>query len=304
VIYNFGLIFVRSFFMVHGNEVLLRMIVGDADVEVPFSGSTLRDKYDVWTYEAAIEGDGLCRALTEKAGATGGFTTPLTLGTAPAVLEAMFGKSKESSFVSGTRDLYVTHSDLCAADTSERFSLIEEWGNTNKVYPDCVCTAFELRIHRGEAVRAHLDIDSDSKSNEQRAESKEKTGNALQVGSGERFKEYGVSYLIDGKYYNNIYASTLSVKKAGGCKTELFLNRVLLNEDLPERINSITIRARLFRDKYEEREYGRFIICLNDLRLIANETAVNTADAVIGQLRYVVSGFVSVETYRRGNEIL
>jgi hypothetical protein len=288
--------------MIHGNEVLLRMNVGDCEVEVPFSGSTLRDKYDVLTFEAAIEGDGLRRSLTEKIGATGGFTTPLTLGTAPSVLEAMFGNSRESAFVTGTRDLFVTHSDLCAADTSGRFSLIEEWGNTNKIYPDCVCMAFELRIHRGEAVKAHLQIESNTLTSEKRNEKKEKSEE--RIFSCERFKECGARYLIDGKYFDNIYGSTLSVKKEGGCPTEIFLNRVLENEDLPEHISFLHIPLVLFRDKYEERSFGRFMIILTDLHLISNETEVNTSDAVIGQLRYVVSGSVSVETYRRGNEIL
>jgi hypothetical protein len=196
----------------------------------------------------------------------------------------------------------VTHSDLCAADTSERFSLIEEWGTTTKIYPDCVCTAFELRIHRGEALKAHLQIESSTQTREERKEKNEKSEE--RIFSCERFKECGARYLIDGKYFDNIYGSTLSVKKEGGCPTEIFLNRVLENEELPEHINFLHIPLVLFREKYEERSFGRFMIILNDLHLISDETEVNTADAVIGQLRYAVSGFVSVETYRRGNEVL
>jgi hypothetical protein len=158
-----------------------------------------------------------------------------------------------------------------------------------------------LRIHRGEAVKAHLDVDSGSESKEQRAESKGKTGNALRVGSGdiatERFKEDGVSYFADGKFWRNIYAAVLGVNKVGGCKTVLTLSRVLGNEDLPEYIDLIDISVRLFRDKYEERQYGTFHVTLFDLRLITDGTEVNTADAVIGALRYAVSGSVNASVY-------
>jgi hypothetical protein len=92
----------------------------------------------------------------------------------------------------------------------------------------------------------------------------------------------------------------LSVKKEGGCKTEISLSRVLQSDDLPEHISFLHIPIVLFREKYEERSFGRFMIILNDLQLISNGTEVNTADAVIGALRYAVAGFVSVETYRSG----
>jgi hypothetical protein len=125
--------------------------------------------------------------------------------------------------------------------------------------------------------------------------------NALRVGGGgiatERFKEDGVSYFADGKFWCNIYAAILSVNKVGGCKSVLTLSRVWGNEDLPEHIDLINISVRLFRDKYEERLYGTFHVTLFDLRLITDGTSVNTADAVIGPLRYVVSGSVNAAVY-------
>jgi hypothetical protein len=271
--------------MIHGNEVLLRLIVGDSDVEVPFSGSTVRDKYDVLTYEAAIEGDGLRRSLTEKTGATGGFTTSLTIDTAPTMIGVMFGNSGENSFVSGTRDLYATHIDLCAADTSKRFTLIEQFGNTNKAYPDCVCSGFELRIRRGEAVKARVDVDSETVTREEGREKKEKSEE--RIFNRERFNERGVRCFLHDKELTYIYGATLSADKTNGCKTFLKIHRVLLDEDLPERINSIIIRARLFRDKYEEREYGGFDVCLNDLRLISDEMDIDAAFARLSSDRHL-----------------
>jgi hypothetical protein len=291
--------------MVHGDEVLLRLVAGGGDVVVPFCGMTLRDKYDVLTHEAAIEGNGLRRSLTERTGATGGFTTPLTLGTAPAILGVMFGDVKAKSFVSETRNLYRTQIDLCAADIAGRFALIEQCGNTTKEYPDCVCSGFELRIRRGEAVKAHLDIDSNrpmsseqlAMSNDEGNGKKEKGKKAVGQDGGERFKGAVVRYLVDGVYFDNIYAATLSVKKEGGCKTQLILNRVMEKTDLPEHITFLHIPLVLFREKYEERSFGRFMIILNDLFLISDGTEVNTADAVIGGLRYVVAGTVMAEVY-------
>jgi hypothetical protein len=123
----------------------------------------------------------------------------------------------------------------------------------------------------------------------------------LRVGSGgiatERFKEDGARYLVDGKYFDNIYAATLCVKKVGGCKTEISLSRVLQSDDLPEHISFLHIPLVLFREKYEERSFGRFMIILSDLRLISDGTSVNTADTVIGPLRYEVSGSVNASVY-------
>jgi hypothetical protein len=199
----------------------------------------------------------------------------------------MFGDIKTSFFVSETRNLYQSNIDLCSTEKSQRFNLIEQLGNTQKEYPDCVCSAFELRIHRNEAIKAHLDVDGDAPT----------IGNGEQGNKNvERFKEDGVIFFFHGKFYRNIYGATLSVKKED-CKAELTLNRVLEEEDLPRHINLLTISARLFRDKYEERHFGTFSITLFDLDLISDETSVNTCDAVIGPLRYVVSGSVNATVF-------
>jgi len=284
--------------MIQGNEIILRLVTTGCDIVVPFCNKTLRDKYDLYLAEAAIEGAGLRAGIAERSGVCGGFTTPLTLKTAPVLLGVMFGDVKTAFFVSGTQNMYQTDIKLCGADISKRFTLVEEWGNTKKEYADCVCSGFEIRIHREEALKAHLDIDSDKPmSSEQLAMSNEKDEKALRFDGGERFKEVGVSYFIDGKFYYSIYAATLCVNKTGGCKTELLVNRVLEKEDLPEHIDLLDISARMFREQYEERRYGTFHITLFNLDLISDETAVNSADAVIGPLHYAVSGSVNAAVY-------
>ena len=96
---------------------------------------------------------------------------------------------------------------------------------------------------------------------------------------------------------------TLSVKKEGGTKTEVWIRRVLeRGADLPETIDGLTVTARLLRDKYEERHFGCFRITLRRLLLQSDETAIECADSVIGPLRYFVAGVVTAEVFTDGEE--
>ena len=107
-----------------------------------------------------------------------------------------------------------------------------------------------------------------------------------------------VTYRINGTEYPNIYGLTLSSKKEGGTKTELWIKRSLeQGGDLPGIIDELTVTAQLLRDKYEYRYFGMFRITLARLVLVSDETAVNTADAVIGPLRYYVAGTVNAEVF-------
>jgi hypothetical protein len=98
--------------------------------------------------------------------------------------------------------------------------------------------------------------------------------------------------------YPNIYGLTLSTKKEGGTKTELWIKRVLeQGGDLPGVIDELTVTAQLLRKKYEYRHYGMFRLTLSRLVMTADETAGDCADAVIGPLRYYVAGMVNAEVY-------
>jgi hypothetical protein len=118
---------------------------------------------------------------------------------------------------------------------------------------------------------------------------------------GERFSGDYVTYRINGNEYRNIYGLTLSTKKEGGTKTELWVKRVLsqppsVAADISDVIKELTVTAQLLREKYEYRHYGMFRVTLKRLVLTADETAVNITDAVIGPLRYYVAG-----QYKRGS---
>jgi hypothetical protein len=107
-----------------------------------------------------------------------------------------------------------------------------------------------------------------------------------------------VTYRINGTEYPNIYGLTLSTKKEGGTKTELWIKRSLeQGGDLPGIIDKLTITAQLLRDKYEYRHYGMFRLTLSRLVLTADETAIESTDAVIGPLRYYVAGTVNAEVF-------
>jgi hypothetical protein len=107
-----------------------------------------------------------------------------------------------------------------------------------------------------------------------------------------------VTYRINGTEYPNIYGLTLSTKKEGGTRTELWIKRSLEHGgDLPGIIDELTITAQLLRDKYEYRYYGMFRLTLSRLVLLSDETAVDSAGAVIGPLRYYVAGTVNAEVF-------
>jgi hypothetical protein len=177
--------------------------------------------------------------------------------------------------------------------------LIQERGGSRKVYEGCAVTGFELRIHRGEAVKLKLDIQG-----EQPPEIYPYT-DQLKTEMGERFMGDRVTYRINGTEYHNIYGLTLSTKKEGRTKTERWIKRALeQGADFPGIIDELTITAQLLRDKYEYRYYGMFRLTLTRLVLTADETAIDCADGVIGPLRYYVARIVNAEVFTSTGETL
>jgi predicted transposase YbfD/YdcC len=73
---------------------------------VPYAEETIREAVSLLTEEAAIEGDGSCRAVRKSNGFTGCAVTPLTIGTAPLLLYLAMGSTKLPLYVSETRNLY------------------------------------------------------------------------------------------------------------------------------------------------------------------------------------------------------
>jgi hypothetical protein len=209
------------------------------------------------------------------------------------------GSSGLPLYVSETRNLYLYKLNLLPMEDSTRFDLVQDRGGSRRLYEGCAVTGFELRIVRGEAVKLKLDISGE------RPPALYPYQDMAPTEIGKRFMGDKVTYRINGTEYTNIYGLTMAARKGGGTKTELWIKRVLEPEtDIPDLIEELTVTAQLLREKYEYRHYGMFRITLKRLVLTADETAVDTSDAVIGPLRYYVAGTVNAEVFTNSGETL
>jgi hypothetical protein len=190
---------------------------------VPYAEETIRKAVSLLTEEASIEGNGSCRAIQKSTGVTGCVVTPLTIGTAPLLLYLAMGSTGLPLYVSETRNIYRYKLDLLPAENSTRFDLVQERGGSRKLYEGCAVTGFELRIHREEAVKLKLDIRGE------RPPAIYPYTDPLTTEIGERFMGDRVTYRINGTVHLNIYGLTLSTKKEGGTKTELWIKRAVEN---------------------------------------------------------------------------
>jgi hypothetical protein len=177
--------------------------------------------------------------------------------------------------------------------------------NERKLYENCRVQGFELRILRGEAIKLKLDITSKRPPVLINSEQGIINNGNDEGRRFERFMGDRVIYRINSTEYTNIYGMTLSTKKEGGTKTELWIKRALAQgPDIPGIIDELTITAQLLRDKYEYRYYGMFRITLKGLVLVSDETAVDCADGLIGPLRYYVTGTVNAEVFSNNEELI
>jgi hypothetical protein len=156
-----------------------------------------------------------------------------------------------------------------------------------------------LRFEREQAIKLRLDICGERTAVVYPYEDE------FAVEDEERFDSDNVKYVINGNEYKNIYGLTVSSKKYGGTKTEIWIKRSLESgSEIPDVIEKLIITAKLYRTQYERRHFGTFIITLEKLVLILDETSVNTSDAVIGPLRYYVSGQVSADVFSSTERIV
>jgi hypothetical protein len=114
-----------------------------------------------------------------------------------------------------------------------------------------------------------------------------------------------VRHWINGREYLNIYGFTMTSRKESGTRTEVWIHRALEpGTDLPAVIDTMSVTALLLRDKYEFRHYGMFRLTLSRVMLMADETAIDCGDSVIGPLRCYVAGKVSAEVFTNSGETL
>jgi hypothetical protein len=290
--------------LVNGRDCLIVIKTQYREVGIPYTEETIREAVSLLTEEAPIEGDGSCRVIKKSTGVTGCVVTPLTIGTAPLLLYLAMGSIGLPLYVSETRNLYLYKLNLLPAEDSARFDLVQDRGGSRKVYEGCVVTGFELRIVREQAgQQAAIKLKLDVSGEHPPAIYPYKDVGPTET--GERFMRNRVSYRINGMEHHNIYGLTITTRKEGGTKTELWIKRSLEHSgDLPGIIEELTITAQLLRDKYEYRHYGMFRLTLSRLVLTADETAVDCADAVIGPLRYYCAGLVQAEVFTADDGVL
>jgi len=290
--------------MVNGCDCSIVIKTTHWEIDIPYSDETIREAVSLLEEEAAIEGDGSCKAILKNNGVTGCIITPLTIGTAPLLLYLAMGAAGLPVFISETRELYKYQLNLLPLEDTDLFDLIQDRGgelvpSERRLFEGCRVSSFELRVMREEALKLRLDIYGE------RSPVIYPYSDTFETENAERFNGDGVTYRINGKEYKNIYGITLTSKKEGGTKTELWIKRALeQGSDLPNIIEEMTITAQLLKEKYEYRYYGTFRITLKRLILASNETNINSTDTVIGPLRYYVVDTVTAEIFTSGGEVI
>jgi len=285
--------------LVNGSDCSIVIKTEHWEIDVPYSDETVREAVTLLQEEASIEGDGVCRGLRKIGGVTGCMVTPLTIGTAPLLLYLAMGCADNPVFVSETRNLYLYRFDLIPTEDTKHFDLVQDRKSERRLFEGCRVQGFELRVMREEAIKLKLDIVSVYP-----ARTYPYT-DTFEHEAGERFKGDSVTYKINGQEYRNIYGITFVSKKQGGTKNEIWIKREKYQgADIPEVIEEMTITAQLLRDKHEYKYYGFFRLTLKTLGLVSDETDINSADAVIGMLRYYISGSAFTEIFNPTGEII
>jgi hypothetical protein len=72
--------------LVNDRDCLIVIKTRYREMGIPYAEETIREAVSLLKEEAAIEGDGSCRAIRKSGGVTGCVVTPLTIGTAPLLL--------------------------------------------------------------------------------------------------------------------------------------------------------------------------------------------------------------------------
>jgi hypothetical protein len=118
--------------LVNGCDCSILIKTSHCEMDVPYSEETIREAAAVLQEEAAIEGDGACKAIRKAGGVTGCVVAPLTLGTAPLLLYLAMGAVGKPVFVSETRNLFKYSLCLLPLEDTDRFDLVQDRGINNE----------------------------------------------------------------------------------------------------------------------------------------------------------------------------
>jgi len=269
------------------------------ETDIPYSDETVRGAVSLMEREAAIEGDGGRRVSGKVVGTTGCLITPLTIDTAPLLFCLALGSVEKSVRLSVAGDFHGHFLCLAPMEDAERFDIVQDRGGERVLYEGCGVKGFELRISRGEAIKLRLDVCGE------RPPRPYPYPDGTARKGGERFVGDNVVYSVNGNENSGVYGLTVSCGRKGSVRTELWVRRALNNgADVPHLIDEFAVTGRLVRDKYGQRYLGTFKIKFGNLVRISDETNVNAADAVVGPVRYYVSGAVTAEVFGGRENVL
>jgi hypothetical protein len=162
----------------------------------------------------------------------------------------------------------------------ESFEVLQYRTADGRRWSDCKVTGFELRIYKGDWVKLRVDVASEAAWVEESINHGGHGGHG-----GERvFNERDVGYRVNGSVVAGIYGAKVNVSKGYGLRCEAFIHRVLKSDgDLPDSISCF------------EMVFGGFVLRLEGLLKMSDETVVDCADGVIGPIRYLCAGLLSFE---------
>jgi hypothetical protein len=105
---------------VQGCDCLIVIKTQYREICVPYAEEIIREAVSLLKEDAAIEGDGSCKAIRKSGGVTGCVVTPLTIGAAPLLLYLAMGSANLPLYVSETRNIYVYRLNLLPVEDGSR----------------------------------------------------------------------------------------------------------------------------------------------------------------------------------------
>lgn len=279
-----------------GRDCALVIIAGNTRLSVPYSEETLRTRYRLLEDEPTLESDGVAGTWSDADGALGCFVTRLTLSIVPILLACAFGKEAEPQLVSETRSLWRHDLALDYRAAGISFDAVSDRVFRIRRIRELSPLGWELRVHCGDAIDFKLDAQGEHPVEEGEASL------LVPLQDEEFFRESGTLLSVNGTVATSAYGAYVTVARGASCRTEIRIQRKASSEDdhlFGARIETLELDARLYRDEYEERHKGRFVIRATDLLLFSEDAKPDSASAIVGPLRYIVAGELTAEVYTR-----
>lgn len=284
-----------------GRDCAFVIIAGSTRVSIPFSDETLRTRYRLLQESPTLEGDGQAGTWSDADGALGCFVTRLTLSIVPILFALAYGKEVKPQLMSETHSLWRHDLALDYRAAGVSFDAVSDRVFRIRSIRELSPLGWELRIHCGDAIDFKLDAVGDNPVEEG------EPGLLVPLQDEEFFRESGTLLSVNGEKVTSAYGFYLIVTRGETYRTEIRIHRKASDVDdhlFGGQITEIELDARLYRDEYEERHKGRFVIRATDLLLFSEDAKPDSASEIVGPLRYIVAGKLEAEVFTRSGERL